>query len=277
MISGIANILGWVIRLIYNHSNYFISIILFTILTKLILLPLYISQIKSTEEMNKVAPMVKKIQEKYKDNKEKQSEELMKIYAEHKVNPVAGCLPALIQIPLILSMFYIVKQPLTYVINMPQEQIVEYTKTYLGKEEVTEKEVKAYEINVANEYDLIDMNVGKYINLGKAPQDVFNKEESKKAHPIALIVPILSIVFSIVSTKLAQKNSNMTEEQLEMQKSMNVMMPLLSASIAYSMPLALGIYWLLGSILGILQQLFINKFVKNKEDKDLLGESKGGI
>lgn len=277
MISGIANILGWVIRLIYNHSNYFISIILFTILTKLILLPLYISQIKSTEEMNKVAPMVKKIQEKYKDNKEKQSEELMKIYAEHKVNPVAGCLPALIQIPLILSMFYIVKQPLTYVINMPQEQIVEYTKTYLGKEEVTEKEVKAYEINVANEYDLIDMNVGKYINLGKAPQDVFNKEESKKAHPIALIVPILSIVFSIVSTKLAQKNSNMTEEQLEMQKSMNVMMPLLSASIAYSMPLALGIYWLLGSILGILQQLFINKFVKNKDDKDLLGESKGGI
>lgn len=277
MISGIANILGWVIRLIYNHSNYFISIILFTILTKLILLPLYISQIKSTEEMNKVAPMVKKIQEKYKDNKEKQSEELMKIYAEHKVNPVAGCLPALIQIPLILSMFYIVKQPLTYVINMPQEQIVEYTKTYLGKEEVTEKEVKAYEINVANEYDLIDMNVSKYINLGKAPQDVFNKEESKKAHPIALIVPILSIVFSIVSTKLAQKNSNMTEEQLEMQKSMNVMMPLLSASIAYSMPLALGIYWLLGSILGILQQVFINKFVKNKEDKDLLGESKGGI
>lgn len=277
MISGIANILGWVIRLIYNHSNYFISIILFTILTKLILLPLYISQIKSTEEMNKVAPMVKKIQEKYKDNKEKQSEELMKIYAEHKVNPVAGCLPALIQIPLILSMFYIVKQPLTYVINMPQEQIVEYTKTYLGEEEVTEKEVKAYEINVANEYNLIDMNVGKYINLGKAPQDVFNKEESKKAHPIALIVPILSIVFSIVSTKLAQKNSNMTEEQLEMQKSMNVMMPLLSASIAYSMPLALGIYWLLGSILGILQQLFINKFVKNKEDKDLLGESKGGI
>lgn len=277
MISGIANILGWIIRLIYNHSNYFISIILFTILTKLILLPLYISQIKSTEEMNKITPMVKKIQEKYKNNKEKQSEELMKIYAEHKVNPVAGCLPALIQIPLILSMFYIVRQPLTYVINMPQQEIVEYTKTYLGKDEVTEKEAKAYEINVANEYDLIDMNVGKYINLGKAPQDVFNKEEAKKAHPIALIVPILSIVFSIISTKLTQKNSNMTEEQLEMQKSMNVMMPLLSASIAYSMPLALGIYWLLGSILGILQQLFINKVVKNKENKDLLNESKGGI
>lgn len=275
MISGIANILGWVIRLIYNHSNYFVSIILFTILTKLILLPLFISQIKSTEQMNKMNPMIEKIKEKYKNDKNKQAEELTKLYADSKINPLAGCLPALIQIPLILAMFYIVRQPLTYVINMPQEQVVEYTKQYLNKEEVTEKETKAYEINVANEYDLIDMNVGKYINLGKAPQDVFNKEETKKAHPIALIVPILSIVFSIISTKISQKNSNMTEEQLEMQKSMNIMMPLLSASIAYSMPLALGIYWLLGSILGILQQIFINKVVKNK--KDLLVIGKGGV
>lgn len=277
MISGIANILGWVIRLIYNHTNYFISIILFTILTKLILLPLYISQMKSTEEMNKITPLVKKIQEKYKNNQEKQSEELMKLYANHKINPIAGCLPALIQIPLIFAMFYIVKQPLTYVINMPQEQIIEYTKQYLNTEEVNEKIVKQYEIQVANEYNLIDMNVGNYINLGKAPQDVFNNDTSKKAHPIALIVPILSIVFSIISTKLSQANSNMTDEQKEMQKSMNIMMPLLSASIAYSMPLALGIYWLLGSILSILQQLFINKVVKNKKSKDLLESSKGGI
>lgn len=277
MISGIANILGWIIRLIYNHTNYFLSIILFTILTKLILLPLYIIQMKSNEELNKIGPMAKKIQDKYKNDKNKQAEELTKLYSEHKVNPVAGCLPALIQIPLILAMFYIVKQPLTYVINMPQEQIIEYTKQYLNKDDVNEKEVKAYEINVANEYNLINMNVGKYINLGKAPQDVFNKDESKKAHPIALIIPVLSIIFSIISIKLSQLNSNMTEEQKEMQKSMNIMMPLLSASISYSMPLALGIYWLLGSILSILQQIFINKVVKNKESKDLLNASKGGV
>ena len=96
-------------------------------------------------------------------------------------------------------MFYIVKQPLTYVINMPQEQIIEYTKQYLNKEEVTEKEVKAYEINVANEYDLIDMNVGKYVNLGKAPQDVFNSDEAKK-------------VFAILSKKYIGDKSNLTNE-----------------------------------------------------------------
>lgn len=275
MIAGIANILGWIIRIIYNYTNYFVSIILFTILTKLMLLPLYISQIKSTEEMNKIGPMAQKIQDKYKNDKNKQAEELTKLYAEHKINPVAGCLPALIQIPLIFAMFYIVKQPLTYVLNMPQEQIVQYTKQYLNKEELAENETRQYEINVANEFGLIDMNVGNYINLGQAPKDVFNEDVNKKAHPIALLVPILSIVFSIISTKLSQAGSNMTEEQKEMQKSMNIMMPLLSASIAYSMPLALGIYWLLGSILGILQQLFINKVVK--KNKDLLKLEEGGV
>lgn len=274
MIAAIANIFGWVIRIIYNHTNYFMSIILFTILTRLILLPLYITQIKSTEELNKIGPLAKKIQDKYKNDKEKQAEELTKLYAEHKVNPVAGCLPSLIQIPLILAMFYIVKQPLTYVINMPYEQVESYTKEYLNKDEVNEKIVRAYEINVANEYDLIDMNVGNIVNLGSAPKDVFNKDENKNTHPIALLIPILNIICSIVSIKLSQKNANMTEEQKEMQKSMNLMMPLLSASISYSMPMALGIYWLLGSILSIIQQIVVNNVIK--KDKELITIGKGG-
>lgn len=274
MIAFIANIFGYIIRLIYNHSNYCVSIILFTILTKLILLPLYISQIKSTEEMNKIGPLAKKIQDKYKNDKEKQAEELTKLYAEHKVNPVAGCLPSLIQIPLILAMFYIVKQPLTYVLNVPQEQIQVYTQNYLNKEEVSQKEMKAYEINVANEYGLINMNVGSVINLGDAPKDVFNKE--KNTNPVSLIIPILSVIFSMISIKISQKNSNMTEEQLEMQKSMNLMMPLLSASVSYTMPLALGIYWVLGSGLSVIQQIFVNKYLK-KDELLKLDNSKGGF
>lgn len=274
MIATIANILGWVIRIIYNHTNYFTSIIIFTILTRLILLPLFIIQMKSTQELNKVGPLAKKIQDKYKNDKQKQAEELTKLYSEYKVNPIAGCLPTLIQIPLILAMFYIVKQPLTYVKNMPYEQVENYTKEYLNKEEVSDKEVRAYEINVANEYNLIDMNVGNVINLGSAPKDVFSKEESKKTSPIALLIPILSIIGSIISTKLSQKNANMTEEQMEMQKSMNLMMPLLSASISYSMPLALGVYWVLGSILAIIQQIVVNNIIK--KDNEILTIDKGG-
>ncbi len=280
MISAIANILGYVIRFIYNicGGSYLWAIVIFTILTKLILFPLSLSQIKSNKEMKKIQPLQQKIMEKYKNDKNKQAEEMTKLYAQHKINPVSGCLPMLIQIPLIIAMFYIVKQPLTYIVKLPQDQVISYASEYLQKENVEFKEAKAYEINIAKEYNLIDMHWFKNVNLGDVPSDIFSKDESKKANPIIILIPILSIILSIISNKLSQKSMKMTEEQKEMQKSMNLMMPLLSASISYSMPIALGIYWLLGSLLSIVQQIFTNKYLnndnndnKNKEELLLKG------
>lgn len=271
MIDFIAGILGALIRLIYNivGQNYGLSIIIFTILTKILLFPITYKQSKAMDEMNKLAPLEKEIREKYKGNKEKMSEELMKVYEQHKINPMGGCLPLLIQIPIIFAMFYIVKQPLTYIIQTPVEQLQEYTQEYLGKEEVTENEIKSYEIQIANKYELIDMNfLG--INFGDVPSNVFSKDSQEKASYFTLLVPILSLAFSILQTKLAQKNSNMTDEQKEQQKTMNLMMPLLSAYISYIMPLALGIYWLLGNVLQMLTQWIVNVILKKK--KIMLGE-----
>lgn len=278
MISAIASFLGMIIRFIYSivNNNYFISIILFTILTKLILFPLYLTQIKSTEKIRKIGPMDQKIRDKYKNDKQKQAEELAKLYSENKINPMGGCLPLLIQFPLILAMFMIVKQPLTYIVNVPQEQIVEYTKDVLQKEEVTEKEIQSNEIVVAKEKKLINMQVFKGLNLGDIPANVFSSDENKKASPLALAIPVLTVIFSIITSKMMQQSSSMTDEQKEMQKSMNLMMPLLSGSIAYSMPLALGIYWLFGNILQILQQLLMNKIISNDEKKEKLALNKGG-
>lgn len=278
MISAIASFLGMIIRLIYSlvNNNYFISILLFTILTKLILFPLYLTQIKSTEKIKKIGPMDQKIREKYKNDKQKQAEELSKLYSENKINPMGGCLPLLIQFPLILAMFMIVRQPLTYIVNVPHEQIVEYTKEVLQKEEVTDKEVQANEIVIAKEKNLINMQVCKGFNLGDIPANVFSKDNAKKASPLSLSIPILTVVFSMLVNKIMQKNSTMTDEQKEMQKSMNFMMPLLSGSIAYSMPLALGVYWLFGNILQIVQQLVINKIISNDEKKERLALDKGG-
>ena len=271
MIDFIAGILGALIRLIYDivGQNYGLSIIIFTILTKVLLFPITYKQSKTMDEMNKVAPLEKEIREKYKGNKEKMSEELMKVYEKHKINPMGGCLPLLIQIPIIFAMFYIVKQPLTYIVQVPTEQLQEYAQEYLGKEEVTQNEVKSYEIQMANKYDLIDMNfLG--INFGDVPADAFSKDIEQKASYFSLIVPILSLVLSILQTKQSMKNSTMTDEQKEQQKTMNLMMPLLSAYISYIMPLALGIYWLLGNILQILTQWIVNMMLKKK--KIMLGE-----
>lgn len=280
LISLIANLLGYVIRFIYNicNKNYFIAIILFTILTKLILFPLFYKQLKSTEETKKIQPEIEKIKNKYKKDQQKQAEALTKLYSDHKINPVGGCLPLLIQIPLIIAMFYIVKYPVTYVLKVPQEQVVEYAKQYLvntngiNLDEITYDKAKAYEIDIAAKYNLIDMKVGKYLDLGDTPANVFSSDETKRneTSKVSLIIPVLSFVLAFVSNKITQKNASMTEEQEQMQRSMNIMMPLLSASISYSMPLALGIYWLFGSLLSILQQFVMQKILteKDKEKND---------
>lgn len=277
MIAAIASFFGMVIRFIYSlvNSNYFLSIIIFTLLTKLILFPLMLKQIKSTEEMKKIAPKDKQIREKYKNDKAKQSEELTKLYSEHKINPLGGCLPLLIQIPIVFAMFYIVKQPLTYIVQVPQEEIRLYTQEVLGKETVTNGEMQQNEILVANQKEIIDMNVGLGINLGNVPSNVFNKDASKKVPIISLIIPILAVIFASIQNRMAQKNAVMSDEQKEMQKTNNIMLPLLSGFISYTMPLALGVYWLFGNILQIIQQIIINRYIIKKDENLTL--DKGGV
>lgn len=277
MIQAIALVLGYIIRFFYDlvGQNYFITILLFTLFTKVVLFPLAWIQIKSMEKMNKMSVKQKEIQDKYKNDKEKQTQELMNLYKENKVNPLSGCLPLIIQIPIILAMFYIVKQPLTYIVQTPQEEIKTYTQQLLNKEDVNEKEMQANELLIAKEHNLINMQVIPGINLGDVPSNVFSKDENKKASPISLAIPILTFIVSFLLNKYSQKNTQQTPEQAEMQKTTNLMMPLMSAFFSYAMPLALGVYWLFGSMLQFVQQFVINLVVKKDKEK-ILALEKGG-
>lgn len=277
MIQAIASVLGYIIRFFYDlvGQNYFITILFFTLFTKVVLFPLAWIQIKSMEKMNKMSVKQKEIQDKYKNDKEKQTQELMNLYKENKVNPLSGCLPLIIQIPIILAMFYIVKQPLTYIVQTPQEEIKIYTQQLLNKEDVNEKEMQANELLIAKEHNLINMQVIPGINLGDVPSNVFSKDENKKASPISLTIPILTFIVSFLLNKYSQKNTQQTPEQAEMQKTTNLMMPLMSAFFSYAMPLALGVYWLFGSMLQFVQQFIINKIVKKDKEK-ILALEKGG-
>lgn len=263
MINFIAEILGALIRLIYNifGENYGLSIIIFTILTKVLMFPVTYKQEKAMQEMGKVAPLEKEIREKYKGDKEKMAEELTKMYSEHKINPAGGCLSMLIQIPLIFAIFAIVKQPLTYIMQVPHDQLAAYTQEYLGKEKVTDSEIKAYEIEVADKKELIDMEF-MGLDFGEKPSDIFNKDEEKRANPLIIIVPLLSVALAVVQNALNQKSSNMTAEQKEQQKGMMTMMPVLSGYISYIMPLSLGIYWLIGSVLQIITHWLVKMMLR---------------
>lgn len=283
MINFISSVLGSVIRVIYNlvGQNYLISLLIFTVLTKLLLFPLMLKQLKSTEGIQRIAPEDKKLREKYKDDPQKLNQEIAKLYADNKISPMAGCLLPIIQIPIIIAMFYVVKQPLTYIAQMDQATMNTYTAQYLNVEpdQVTDKIAKQYEINIAKEYELMDLSITSKISLGDTPKDAFSKDETKKVSKWTLVIPVLSLLFSYLSnfitTWLNKKNktSTLTEDQAEMQKSMNLMMPILSAYISFAWPLALGVYWLFGSILGIGQQFIIDKLMakdrqKNGNDED---------
>jgi YidC/Oxa1 family membrane protein insertase len=113
--------LGWVLAQIYELlPNYGVSIILLTVLIRLVLLPLGIKQVRSMQHMQIVQPKVKQIQQKFKGNKQRQQEEIMKLYREYGVNPFSGCWPVLLQFPILIAMYSVVRFP-QHPIHIPED------------------------------------------------------------------------------------------------------------------------------------------------------------
>ena len=109
---ALLNAIGWVLAWIYDLvGNYGLSIILLTIVIKVVLLPLGVKQIKSMQAMQSIQPKVKELQKKYKGNKTKVQEETMKLYKEAGVNPLGGCLPLLLQFPILIAMYAVIRAP----------------------------------------------------------------------------------------------------------------------------------------------------------------------
>ena len=107
---------GKVLRFIYNFvGSYGLAIILFALFAKLILLPISYKQIKSTQIMKVINPEVQKVQEKFKNDKAKQGEEMWKVYEKYNYNPMSGCLPLFLQFPIIIGLFGVIRQPEAYV------------------------------------------------------------------------------------------------------------------------------------------------------------------
>lgn len=130
MIDMFARPLGALLKMIYNMvvgagmdfeslSAYAIAIFIATIIVRLIILPLTLKQTKSMQNMQKIQPKLKELQEKYKNDKEKLNAKTMELYKEHKVNPFGGCLPLIIQFPIIIGFFNVLRQPVNYVFKDP--------------------------------------------------------------------------------------------------------------------------------------------------------------
>lgn len=128
ILSAIGLVFGKLMFFIYNtvgFHNYALSLIFFTIVYKLILLPLSIKQTKSSLKMQELQPELQRLQERYKNDKEKLNEMTAKFYQEKGYNPASGCLPMLIQLPIIIALFYVIRMPMSYMLEIPAKAVGE--------------------------------------------------------------------------------------------------------------------------------------------------------
>ena len=125
MFDFLAYPLGKFLKFIYDitFENYGLAIIIFTFIVRLAMLPLTVKQHKSTMKMQELQPLINDIQKRYKDDREAMNQELMKLYQEHNYNPAGGCLPMLIQMPLILTLYWVIVQPLKFMLGKSQQAI----------------------------------------------------------------------------------------------------------------------------------------------------------
>lgn len=116
IMSVIAEPMGWLLSLLYDLINsYGITLIVFTLLVRACLFPLYAAQIKSSAGMKNIQPKIKAIQNKYANDKETMNIKMMELYKEEKFNPAKGCLPMLVQMPIILALFVLLRNPIAFI------------------------------------------------------------------------------------------------------------------------------------------------------------------
>lgn len=270
----IYKILGEILSFIYNFTgNFGWAIIIFTILVRVCMLPLTIKQQKSMDNMQKIQPELNALQKKYQHDKDKLNQETMKLYEKYQVNPMGGCLPLLIQMPILFAIYGVIQNPITYVLKLAPS--VEVLTALCQKPTNTQLEVVAFVTNYMDKaaealqnanltFDLnsLVMNFNFLgLNLGYTPQE-------NNGHYILYLIPILSIITSFMLNKLSQpkKDNSKQDTQQQQMQTMQYIFPFMTGYFCYILPSAMGIYWIMGNILQMAQTWLMRTIKKNSDD-----------
>lgn len=288
--------MGWIIEQIYNLvSNYGLAIILFTVIIKLILLPLNVKSQKAMKKQQKIQPVIAELQQKYANDQEKLQKEMMKIYKENNISMTGGCLPLLIQMPILVGLYRVIQRPITYLLGVA---IKDFELPDIAAKVTMLRDAMADKIgNLAtSSVEMIAKNsqiqLSKWAEIINGPSDpwavnfnflgldlssnpsaalssIMRMDFSDWSIILLLLIPILAVVGSIAQTKITQAQSgqtkqNGTDSANQMSKSMNLMMPLMTAFFTLTLPAGLGIYWIISSVVQIIQQIALNYYFDKK-------------
>jgi YidC/Oxa1 family membrane protein insertase len=238
LLAPIQHALEYVVMFLYNHiiANYGIVIILLTLIVRLILTPLTISQTRSMAKMQKIQPALQELQKKYKDDKQKLQQETMEFYKKNNVNPLAGCLPLLLQMPVFFALFQVLRSPSPIITNVLGNPFIE--KVYMIGN------VKNIIMTIWNiKFDFLWMNLNQ-----KDPY---------------YILAILMVATMFISTKMTTTDPK--------QKFITYLMPLVFGVISFNLPAGILVYWNTTNLWSIGQQWIVNRIVKRERTE---GETK---
>ncbi|TET05952.1 MAG: YidC/Oxa1 family membrane protein insertase [Candidatus Atribacteria bacterium] len=245
MWSSLITLVTKLLTVLYGFThNYGVAIILLTIFIRLILYPLMQKQMVSMREMQKIQPLMKAVQEKYKNDKESLNKELMALYKEHKVNPMGGCLPLLIQMPILILLFQTLR---VFKYHIPNTEIIDGGFLW-----------------IANQYNVIE-NGETIAKAGLALSERLITLPGSGIFGLEYIgiLPFLVAGSMYIQQKMTSPGGTSAGKDggssAQTQKMMTIMMPLLIGFMSFSLPSGLTLYWFTSTLLGIGQQYLINK------------------
>ena len=306
MIAFFANIFGYVLNFIYNLvKNYGVAIIIFSVLVKLLMIPISIKQQKTMKKSTKIQKKMKEIQFKYKNNPEQLNQATMELYKSENMSPFSGCFSAIAQIILLFAVFYLVRSPLTYMKKIDGDVVDKYAKIIRENDLSTNSAYPQIEIireidNIRNLRNNINDNEEQTADLSEINDDELDslyinmdflglnlaQVPTRSSDWKAYIIPVLYVLVSIISMRITNPTTKKQEEPEEneneksltkpeddfdpmaqMNKNMNMMFPIMYVAVALVAPLGLALYWLMNSLLMIIERLLLNKLLKDEEEE----------
>lgn len=275
--------LGWIMYWIYEVvNNYGISIIIFTLLTKIILLPISYKQQLGTVRMQALNPKLNKIRKQYANNQQKLAEEQQKLYAEEGVNPMGSCLPLIISMIILYGVLDVVYRPLSHILRISSD-VLDKAKDIITANELADKYFKTRpELTILRQVkenpDLFSSLGDDFVNkvsdfkntflgidLGVIPTihpDVWNK-----AAVALVMIPIVSGLVQLLFTIYSQyKNKQMNPDMPSMgaMKIVMFVMPVFSVWLAFAVPAGVGFYWIWSSVFSFLQSFLLYAYFTPK-------------
>lgn len=267
---------GWLLHWIFEFlGSYGWSLIVFTVLVRLLMFPLSVSQQNGSAKQARLQPKIAKIRQRYAGNQVKMNEEMQKLYdrENYSMMSISGCLPLLIQFPIIIGLFGVIYRPLTYVLQIPAESVTALTNAAQGIMEAagtwTSRSVSFIEVSVLSMKDQVIAASGVSQDVANTIQNFdFNflgfplgEVPDFKNFSYLWIMPLCSFLSSLLTgvyTFLRQRKLNPEMAKNPMMGCMSFFMPLFSLYLSFQFPVGISIYWTMSNLIAFAQMLLLN-------------------